>query len=65
MTKSEAMRIGKSLAEAVDAGVITSMQAKNRFKLVAREYKRQERFKSLQKIDPKLWMAVCNLLGGK
>lgn len=63
MTREQAIDIAKNLTDAVIAGHITEVQARNRFKVVAAKYKQKDRFVELQKKNPKLWMLCAELLG--
>ena len=61
MKKEHAMNIARDLAKAVVDKFITEKQAKSHFAKIAYQYKRKDRFKELQKTNPRLWMHMCEL----
>ena len=63
MTKLEAKRIMIHLVEAVEAGIITELQARKQFRIVVRNYRNSDKFKNMQESDPKGWQAASKLMG--
>jgi hypothetical protein len=65
MTRLEVLDMAVRLTEAVRDGVITEIQARNQFKIVLAKHRQSDRFKELQKRDPKTWVSACALMGVK